>query len=212
MRIDVYADIACPWCYIGERRLEAAIQQRPDVEIVRHWRPFQLQPDLPAQGIPWNEFVPQKFGSIERATQMFAQVARAGKPDDIDFRFDRVATAANTGDAHRLILYAGEQNREWEMAEALFRAYFTEGRDLNSIDTLVEIATSVGIAEDNVRRLFATTMYSSEVEGSQELAGQLGVQGVPFFVIDERYGLSGAQPVEVLLQAIDQVSEEKVGD
>ncbi|MBC8162819.1 MAG: DsbA family oxidoreductase [Roseiflexaceae bacterium] len=209
MHIDVYSDIACPWCYIGERRLEAAMRQRPDVEIVRHWRPFQLQPGLPMVGIPWREFAPRKFGSAERAAQMFGQVASAGAPDGIDFRFDQVATAANTRDAHRLILLAAEHGREWPMAEVLFKAYFTDGCDLNDLETLVELASLAGLAEADTRQMLASGSYASDVDGSQQTAAQLGISGVPFFVIDERYGLSGAQPVEVFLQAIDQVSAEQ---
>lgn len=208
MRIDVFSDVACPWCYIGERRLEAAMRQRPDIEIARHWRPFQLQPGLPPTGIPWNDFAPQKFGGAERARQMFAHVAEAGAPDGIDFRFDHVATAANTRDAHRLVLFAAEHGSEWHMAEALFKAYFTDGRDLNDVEQLVAVAAEAGLDADEVRKVLASQAYGEEVDMSQEVAAQYGIQGVPFFVIDNRYGLSGAQPVEVFLQVIDQVQGE----
>lgn len=212
MRIEVYADIACPWCYIGERRLEQAMQQRPDLEIVRHWRPFQLQPGLPATGVPWNEFAPRKFGGESRAEAMFQHVARVGAPDGIDFRFDRVATAANTTDGHRLILFAAEQGREWDMVERLFQAYFTDGRNLNNIDDLVAAAVAVGLDEAATRQFLDSDRFREEVAESQDIADQLGIQGVPFYIINERYGLSGAQPVEVFLQALDQVSSQSVDD
>lgn len=207
MQIEVYADIACPWCYIGERRLEQAIQQRPGLEIVRHWRPFQLQPGLPATGIPWGEFAPRKFGGEARAQAMFQHVTQAGAPDGIDFRFDRVATAANTADAHRLVLFAAEHGRQWHMVETLFKAYFTDGRDLNNTDDLVAAAVGAGLAENETRQFLATDRFTAEVAASQDMATQLGIQGVPFYVINNRYGLSGAQPVEVFVQALDQVKE-----
>lgn len=208
MRIDIYADIACPWCYIGERRLVQALAQRPALAAELHWRPFQLQPDLPPTGVPWQEFAPQKFGSAEQARAMFWQVARAGAPDGIDFKFAQVATAANTRDAHRMLLYAADHGGEWPLAEALFKAYFTDGRDLNNLDHLIAIAAEVGIAAADVRALLASDAYRAEVDESQSLAARLGIQGVPFYVIDERCGMSGAQPVATFLQMLDQIAGE----
>lgn len=206
MLIEVYADIACPWCYIGERRLAEALAQRPDIAVERHWRPFQLQPDLPPQGLPWAEFVPAKFGGVAQAQRIFARVAQAGAPDGIDFRFDRVATAPNTMDAHRLVLFAAACGQEWPMADALFAAHFTEGRDLNDQNQLVAVAESVGLDAAEVRAYLASDAGIAEVAASQETAERLGITGVPFFVIDGRYGLSGAQPVEVFVRALDQLT------
>ena len=206
MLIEVYADIACPWCYIGERRLAEALAQRPDMEVARRWRPFQLQPDLPPQGVPWAEFVPAKFGGAAQAARMFARVAQAGAPDGIDFRFDQVATAPNTRDAHRLVLFAAEHGQEWPMADALFAAHFTEGRDLNDPDQLVAVAESVGLDAAEVRAYLASDAGVAEVQASQEQAERLGITGVPFYVIDGRYGLSGAQPVDVFVRALDELA------
>ena len=138
MLIEVYSDIACPWCYIGERRLERALAARPEIQAECHWRPFQLQPDLPREGMPWRDLIDAKFGGAARAEAIFARVAQAGAPDGIDFRFDRMTIAPNTRDAHRLIAYAAGQGREWPMALALFAAHFTEGRDVGDRDELVE--------------------------------------------------------------------------
>ena len=206
MLIEVYADIACPWCYIGERRLAQALAQRPDIEVERRWRPFQLQPDLPPQGLPWAEFVATKFGGGAQAERMFARVAQAGAPDGIDFRFDRVATAPNTLDAHRLVLFAAERGQEWPMADALFAAHFSEGRDLNDPDQLVAVAESVGLDAAAVRAYLASDAGIAEVAASQEQAERLGITGVPFYVIDGRYGLSGAQPVDVFVRALDELA------
>jgi predicted DsbA family dithiol-disulfide isomerase len=206
MLIELYADIACPWCYIGERRLAEALRQRPDITVERRWRPFQLQPDLPAQGLPWKEFVQTKFGGAVQAQRIFARVAEAGAPDGIDFRFDRVATAPNTLDAHRLVLFAAERGQEWPMADALYAAHFTDGRDLNDLDQLVALAESVGLDGEEARAYLASDAGTAEVEASQEQAERLGITGVPFYVIDGRYGLSGAQPVEVFVRALDELT------
>jgi len=206
MLIELYADIACPWCYIGERRLAQALAQRPDITVERRWRPFQLQPDLPPQGLPWAEFVAAKFGGGAQAARMFAHVAQAGAPDGIDFRFDQVATAPNTLDAHRLMLFAAEGGQEWPLADALFAAHFTEGRDLNDPDQLVAVAESVGLDGAEVRAYLATGAGIAEVQASQEQAERLGITGVPFYVIDGRYGLSGAQPVDVFVRALDELA------
>lgn len=211
MIIDVYADVVCPWCYIGERRLEQALAQRPDLEVKRRWRPFQLQPGMPATGVPWNNFAQRKFGGASRAQAAFAQVIAAGASDGITFAFDKVATAPNSVDAHRLIVWAKQHGRQWELAEALFAAYFSEGRDLNNHDHLVAVTTSVGLDAAAVRAFLASDAGVVEISTSQDEAYQVGVQGVPFYVFDERYAVSGAQPVEVFVQVLDAVQRELAG-
>ena len=206
MIIDVYADVVCPWCYIGERRLERALAERPGLWVERRWRPFQLQPAMPAGGVPWAEFARRKFGGVERAGAAFAQVVAAGAEDGIRFAFDHVASAPNTVDAHRLILWAGGHGRQWETAEALFAAYFEGGRDLNNLDHLVAVAESAGLDPAAARAHLASDEGRADVAASQEEATQLGISGVPFFVFDDRYALSGAQPVAVFLQALDAAS------
>jgi predicted DsbA family dithiol-disulfide isomerase len=207
MLIEVYADIACPWCYIGERRLDKALAQRPDLTVERHWRPFQLQPALPATGLPWEPFAATKFGGLSRARTMFERVTQIGAEDGLPFAFDRVATAPNTRDAHRLVLWAATQEREWAMARALFAAYFAAGHDLNDPAQLAAVAATVGLDPAAALALLGGSEYAADVDRSQAQAEQLGIQGVPFYVIDERYALSGAQPVSVFLQALDLVTQ-----
>ncbi len=208
MKIEVYADIVCPWCYIGMRRLGAALATRPDLVAERVWRPFQLRPEMPRGGEPWESFAIEKFGGRAQMDAAFAQVARAGEPDGITFHFDRIASAANTVDAHRLVSYAVAFGREWETAEALFAAYFTDGGDLNDTDTLVAAAISAGLDGDDTRLFLGTTDGESTVMESQQDAYRDGVQGVPFYIFDERYALSGAQPVAVFLQVFDHITNE----
>ena len=208
MLIEVYSDVVCPWCFIGERRLERALRERPDLEARVRWRPFQLQPGMPEGGLSWSEFTRRKFGGEEDARAAFAHVAAAGEPDGVCFDFDRVASAPNTVDAHRLILFAAGHGREWETADALFRVYFTEGKNLNDREQLVELSTGVGSDIREVRGYLAGEGGAAEVVASQEEADRLGIAGVPFYVFDGRYALSGAQPVEVFGRAIDAAASQ----
>lgn len=203
MQIELYADIACPWCYIGERRLRRALAQRPDLQVEFHWRPFQLQPDLPPQGLPWREFAERKFGGWEQVQSGFARLNEAAVQEGIVFSADAIATAANTRDAHRLILLAQEEGKAWAMSDALFAAYFVDGRDLNDPDQLIDLAVGAGLDAELVRSVLASDWYQEDVGASQQLAGEYGIQGVPFTIFEERYALPGAQPIDVVLDAID---------
>ncbi len=211
MLIDVYSDVVCPWCYIGEKRLSKALADRPDLEVDVRWRPFQLQPGMPEGGLPWAEFSRRKFGGEDGAKAAFSQVAAAGEQDGIRFDFGRVASAPNTVDAHRLILFAENYGVQWELAGALFRAYFTEGKDLNDHGELVDIASSAGLEALEVREYLAGEGGVEDVRSSQEEARRLGITGVPFYVIDGRYALYGAQPVQVFGEALDVVRDEASG-
>ncbi len=205
MRIDVYADVVCPWCYIGEKRLEEARASRPDVEVERSWKPFQLRPEMPAGGSPWRAFAIEKFGGEERMRAAFAQVATAGAPQGILFDFDRVASAPNTVDAHRLILFAAERGRQWETVNALFRGYFSEGRDLNDPEDLCACAAEAGLGTQETLARLADDANVGEVWASQREAVRLGISSVPFYVIDGRYAISGGQPAETWVRAFDAV-------
>ncbi len=211
MVIDVYADIVCPWCYIGVRRLTTALAQRPELQVERRWRPFQLQLDIPKAGLAWPEFVERKFGGAERARSAFERVTAIGAAESIEFDYERVAGAPNTRDAHRLVLFAAREGREWELADALFAAYFARGRDLGDHEQLAEVAASVGLSRAEALAYLAGDEGGAEVDASQQEAYQIGVTGVPFYVLDGRYALSGAQPVEVFLRALDLAREAPSG-
>jgi predicted DsbA family dithiol-disulfide isomerase len=206
IKIEVYADIACPWCYIGLRRLDAALAERPHIAVERHWRPFQLRPEMPIEGIEWGEFVETKFGGASRAEIAFARVGEAGAPDGIRFRFDLMKRAPNTLDAHRLVLFAVEQGREWETAIALYTAYFEQGRDISSRAVIAEIASELGYDGEEVTAYLESAKNRDEVTESQDLAHRLGINGVPFYVLNNQYGISGAQPVELFVAALDRLA------
>lgn len=203
--VDVFADVVCPWCYIGEARLERAAE-RLGVTLAVRWRPFQLRPEMPGTGLPWRAFAEEKFGGWERATAMFAQVSEVGAQEGLTFDFSRIASAPNTVDAHRLILIAEAEGQGQAAAHALFKAYFTEGRDLNDEGTLLGVAQSIGLDPEGVRAQLAGGAYTEAVAQSQREAQLLGVSGVPFFVLESptrgRFGVSGAQGVEVFERAL----------
>ena len=203
VRIDVYADIVCPWCYIGEKRLEKALAMRPELIVTRRWRPFQLRPEMPTGGIPWPEFAREKFGGEHNARAAFGQVTALGADEGIHFDFGRVASAPNTVDAHRVILHAADYGLQWEMADFLFHAYFAEGANLNDTLDLSSAAGRAGLDAEEVRSFLSGSGLRDVVWQSQEEAGRIGVGGVPFYVFDGRHGLSGAQPMEVFLRTLD---------
>jgi predicted DsbA family dithiol-disulfide isomerase len=222
MTVDVFADIACPFCYIGEGRFAEALaevrSESPEREVTWRWRPFQLQPGLPPEGRPWRPFAEQKFGSWERAQAMFERVEQMGADTGLDFRFDRLEKAVNTADAHRLVLWAGDEGEETQqqaVAEALFAAYFTEGRDVGDPDVLAAVAGEAGLDADAAREMLASDRFADAVTESQEEARRRGVTGVPLYVFGGENGsedggpndraaraVSGAQPVEVFRQAL----------
>lgn len=209
IRIDIFADLVCPWCYIGERRLELALERavaaHPDLTVTYQWHPFQLHPDLPPHGMPWPQLVDIKFGGMEQARPIFEQVTAIGAGEGLDFRFDSIANAPSTRNAHRLVLLAELSGRAEGMAMALFRAYFTEGRDLNDRATLVMIGRSVGLEEAELEAYLESEVGLDEVKTSQEEAEKVGIGGVPFYIFDGRYAISGAQPAELFDQAIAAV-------
>jgi len=206
LAIDVFADVVCPWCYIGEKRLERALAQRRGLQVTRRWRPFQLQPAMPVAGLAWGDFVRSKFGGFERARPMFARVAAVGATVGATLDFDRVFNAPNTADAHRLILHAADHGDEWPLVERLFRAHFADGRDIGDRSTLAELAGEAGLDAAGTRRFLAGDEKRGDVTASQSAAARLGVSGVPFFVFGGVYAVSGAQPEEVLLEALDRAA------
>ena len=211
MTLDVYADVACPWCYIGEAHLAEALRQRPGLAVERRWRPFQLQPDLPPEGEP-RAFFHRKFGGPERMEAAFDHVAQAGRAAGLRFDFGRLAGAPNTTDAHRLVLLAGEYGRTWETVDALFEGYFADGRHLNDADDVVAIAEHAGIPGADARALLADDRYRADVRRSQTVAQRAGIGGVPLILFGDQFALSGAQPVETFVRALDRAAAAEASD
>jgi predicted DsbA family dithiol-disulfide isomerase len=206
MKVEIWSDVVCPWCYIGKRRFETALAEfahRDGVEII--WRSFQLDPTAPPTTTgSLDEMLAAKYGvSRERARAMNANVTALAAEDGLDYHLDR-ARHGNTFDAHRLIHLAAAHGQQGAMKERLLQAYFSEGEAVSDRDTLVRLAAEVGIPAEEARTALAGDTYAKEVRADLRRAQMFGIRGVPFFAIDEKYGISGAQPTEVMLAALEQ--------
>lgn len=206
IEVRVWADVTCPWCWIGDRRLEEAFSRRSGLGARRRWQPFQLEPELPEEGVEWERFLQEKWGGTERALPFLEHVASVGREVGLEFRFDRMKRAPNTRRAHALITAAGDGRVEWELAERLFRAHFQEGMDVSDPSTLRRIGRDVGVARKKVDK--ALNEEAVSVARSQAEARERGVLGVPYFLFDERRALTGAQPAEVFGHVLDHLPSE----
>ncbi len=210
MKIEIWSDIACPWCYVGKRRFERAVgsfTHRDELDVV--WRSFELDPTAKRKyEKPQAELLAAKYRvTLERAEAMDANMTAEAKKEGLDFRFDRVQVG-NTFDAHRLIHFAAIEGKRNAMVERLFRAYLTDGEAIGDIDVLVRLATDVGLNAGAAHEVLESDAFAEDVRADEERARSFGISGVPFFAIDERYGVSGAQPPEVLLDALRQAWSE----
>ncbi|MBT9561021.1 MAG: DsbA family oxidoreductase [Myxococcales bacterium] len=206
LHLDIWSDIACPWCYVGKRRFEAALSRFPHRDHVTiTWRSFELDPSAPPiqdGGVSYAERLGRKYGkSTADAQAMIDSMTEVARQDGLDFRFDRIAPG-NTFHAHRLLHLAKSQGRGDEAKERLFRAYFTEGRAMGDLATLNALGTELGLAD--VEATLASDAYAKDVRRDESDAQELGIRGVPFFVLASRYGVSGAQSPEVLLGALEE--------
>jgi predicted DsbA family dithiol-disulfide isomerase len=207
LAIDVVSDVVCPWCFIGKRRLEGALalyaKERPDAPAPTvTWRPFQLNPGLPPEGMARADYIARKFGS--RGGAVYDRVSAVGREVGIDFAFDRITRQPNTLAAHSLIELAGAGGRQDAMKEAFFRAYFLDGVDLTARESLVAIATSAGLDRAAVEEWLDNPEAREAAAAEDARAREIGIEGVPFFIFNGRLGVSGAQPAEVLLDAMKQ--------
>jgi predicted DsbA family dithiol-disulfide isomerase len=205
LTVDVVSDVVCPWCYIGKRNLEAALANLPIDNVEIRWRPYQLDATIPPEGIARRAYLERKFGT--RVDEIYTRVAAAGREAGIDFAFGRIERSPNTLDAHRVIRWSQSAGKQNEMVERLFRDFFLEGRDIGHRAILIEAATDVGLDAEVVRRLLDADVDREEVREEIATAQRLGVTGVPFFIFAGRFGLPGAQPPDVLLNAINKAAE-----
>lgn len=207
MQIDVISDTVCPWCYIGKRRLGRALSMRPDLDVCVRWRPYQLDPAIPPEGVGRKEYLLAKFGPGERPKAMANAIKDAGKEEGIDFAFDRIAKSPNTLNSHRLIRWAASAGVQDRVVDTLFQRYFTDGEDIGDIDVLVGVARECWMDTDLVRELILSDADVDLVRREDNLARRIGVEGVPAYIISDKYLLLGAQDPEVILRAIDKALE-----
>lgn len=204
--IDVYSDVICPWCYVGKRRLERALLQVVDkVNAKVCWRPFQLNPTMPQQGMNRTVYLETKFGSLQVFKEMEEHLLAAGRAEQIPFAFEKIARTPNTFQAHRLIWYAGRQNKQDSVVEALFRGYFVEGTDISNIQTLANVAQSAGLEQRAVESFLATETGVAEVKTEEAAGHRMGIRSVPHFVLNDLYAISGAQRPEEFLLAFQRI-------
>jgi predicted DsbA family dithiol-disulfide isomerase len=206
MKVEIWSDVVCPWCYIGKRRFENALERfahRDDVEVV--WRSFELDPSAPVRRTGDSaQRLADKYGmSREQAAASQDRLTQMAAAEGLAFHFEN-AQSGNTFDAHRLLHLASERGVQDEVKERLFRAYFSEGEAIGEPETLVRLAAEVGLDPAEADKVLGSDTYAAEVRAEEQQASELGINGVPFFVVDRRYGVSGAQPADVLLQVLDR--------
>jgi predicted DsbA family dithiol-disulfide isomerase len=204
--IDVVSDVVCPWCYIGKRKLEAALGElrraEPGLDARVRWHPFQLNPELPASGIPRSDYLEAKFGSGSRAAEIYARVRAVGAEVGIAFDFERIEVQPNTLDAHRLIAWAQQRGDAAALVERMFQRYFIEGGLVGHREELAASAAAIGIPGEEARVLLASDVLRDEVEAEDREAHEAGIAGVPFFIFNGRTAVAGAHDPPALLEAI----------
>jgi predicted DsbA family dithiol-disulfide isomerase len=215
VQIEIYADVVCPWCYLGKRRLEAALARSPNpFEAILRWRPFQLDPDLPRTATPKLTWLAPRYGGVDRARAAMARVSRVAEPEGLSFDFER-ALIANTFDAHRLLWFADQPESVFagatahtqpELVEALHRAHFTDGLDIADRRVLADLAEEVGLDRERVERLLATNEATADVRGQLARAYDLGITSVPTFVFAGTYAVTGAQDVRAMTAVLAEVA------
>jgi len=203
MLIEIVSDVVCPWCFIGRRRLQRALALRPDLPHRILWRVFQLNPEMPAQGIDRQAYLTAKFGGTLHAGRIYDSIAKAGEAEGINFRFDRIRRTPNSQNAHRLSRFAHRSGQQDAMIGALFKAYFEEGEDIGRIDVLADIAASLGLDRSATIEFLLGSSEREAVLAEDRSARRLGINGVPCFIIDGKYALSGAQDPEFFLPLFD---------
>jgi predicted DsbA family dithiol-disulfide isomerase len=207
MRIDIYSDTVCPWCYLGKRRFELAMAARPQYEPRVTWRPFELNPDLPAEGADRAAYLAAKIGSPERVAEAHEELRRQGEASGIDFRFDLIERMPNTRRSHLLMAHAARSGRQNVVMERVMRAYFEEGCDIGDIEVLVRLGVEAGLSEHESRSALILRAGQDGVIAAERHATVLGITGVPTFIFDGQYTISGAQDVGTLARVLDQVAD-----
>ncbi len=216
MDIDIFSDTICPWCFIGKRRLERALAERPQPNLTVHWRTFQLNPDMPEGGMDRQRYLKIKFGGTVNAASVYDRVRAAGASEGIDFAFEEMRRTPNTIASHRLIRHAagatGEASHQDAVVQALFDAYFLRGEDIGDLDVLTAAAATGGLDAAAARTFLEGDAEAEEVRAEDRSARQAGISGVPCFIFNGQHALAGAHPPEVLHRLFDLAMQEEAAD
>ena len=206
MRIDVYSDTVCPWCYLGKRRFELALAARPQYEPRVAWRPFELNPDMPTEGVDRAASLAARVGTSERVAQAHAELQRQGEASGINFRFDLIEHVPNTRRSHLLIAHAARFGRQTAVMDRVMRGYFEEGCDIGDTEVLIRLGVEAGLSEHTSRSALILRAGQDGVIAAERHATVLGITGVPTLIFDGQYSISGAQEVGTLAGILDQVA------
>ncbi len=209
MQIDIFFDLVCPWCFIGKHRMDRALAERPSLPVDLNWQPFQLNPGMPPGGMDRRDYLSAKFGGSGRAAQIYAMVAETAERDGLSLDLDAIRRTPNTLHAHRLVRYAARRGHDpASVAEAVFQAYFQQGRDIGDRHTLAGIAETIGLDPDAVAEHLASRADINHIRTADAAARRMGIQAVPCFVFDRRYALSGAQEPDSFFPMFDLAGAE----
>ncbi|WP_371168700.1 DsbA family oxidoreductase [Aliiroseovarius sp. 2305UL8-7] len=206
IRLDIFSDPICPWCYIGKARLDRALASRPDHPFQVQWHPFQLNPEMPKYGMDRRAYLEGKFGGKDAAIKAYLPVATEAEASGLEINLEAIKRTPNTLDAHRLIHWAGIEQKQNAAVDQLFKAYFVDGKDISEAAQLIEIATSIGMDGDVVARLLETDADAEDIQARDADARHKGVRSVPTFVIANQHVIAGAQPTDLWANAIDEIT------
>ncbi|MFC3117619.1 DsbA family oxidoreductase [Jhaorihella thermophila] len=211
VKLDILSDPICPWCYIGKTQLFRALEAHPDHPFVIEWHPFQLNPDMPEGGMDRREYLETKFGGKEGAVKAYAPVVEQAEKLGLNINFEAMKRTPNTLDAHRLIHWAGIEGKQTAAVDALFRAYFNEGRDIGDHEVLADIADGIGMDASVVMRLLKSDADKNDIRARDAHSRKMGVNAVPTFIVAGKHAVPGAQPQELWEQVIDEITEKLAG-
>lgn len=211
IHLDVVSDVVCPWCMVGKANLEKALAQLGDIPVEVRWRPFQLNPTMPEEGMDRRQYLIEKFGGDHKSNDMYKRLVQVGKEMGIDFDFDAIERMPNTFNAHRLIHWANSapDDGQTTLVNRLFEVFFKEGGNIGDTDTLLEVARELGMDDKLVAELLASDRDREAVQTEMDIAVKMGVTGVPCFIINNKYAVMGAQPPQAIVEAVRQAAEEK---
>jgi len=211
IKLDILSDPICPWCLIGKTRLEKAMEAEGDHPFVIEWHPFQLNPDMPKEGMDRREYLETKFGGKENAVRVYGEIAKHAEEEGLDIDFGAIKRTPNTVDAHRLIHWAGIESKQNAIVNALFKAYFKEGRDIGNAEVLADLADSAGMDAAVVAKLLDSDSDVENIQQRDEHSRQMGVNSVPTFIVANQHAVPGAQPVTLWRQVMGELKAQQDG-
>lgn len=210
VKLDILSDPICPWCYIGKSNLEQALAKRPDHPFVIEWHPFQLNPDMLPEGVDRRAYLETKFGGPERAKQIYDNIGQHAKDAGLTVHLDKITRTPNTINAHRLIHWSGVESKQNETVDALFVAYFIEGRDIGDTEVLSDIADTIGMDASVVTKLLGSDADADDIRARDAHSREMGVNSVPTFIVAQQHAVPGAQPPEVWEKVIDDIAAQQI--